>query len=944
MTTSWEPNSAVQIFTLRDVGDLLRRQKRNIIRTALLGACLCLGINSILFVPKYRAMASFKEGGSPKNSGEPALLSLLSNSSSPQTSGIPVILRSDAVLRPVAERLGLQAMVRQGSRVSRLIQRMKENLCVEIGLGLPDPDPFVFQNIRYEGEHPLHCTLVFHTPQQFSLSQGSSHSVQGSLGTPLLFPEGALTLVQAPQDLRMGKRYVFTLEPWQCATERLRSQMKVSPSKESPSVYEISLSARDRRRGAESLNAMMEEYQNYLRKEYDTLNQEHLGYLQHKRQDIYASLSGLFDEYTLSLQKNLSDLGCLNLEQKIGQSTALCHKLIEKIRGNSLELYYLDCLEHKKGEYIGGAPLPDQAERISREILALRQERDLLEISLTEREKDFRPEKGYLTQREKLKEVQEKHTLVSQTKDSLFDPEQTLGRWASSLKNSLGSQEAFAGYLEKYERLLSLKEKIAEQSTFCNQTENPAFQGADGQNIHQLFIKYNQYLDESHVQIGKFSRACEEIRKEEFEMSALSALLSDPFSSLLIQQTSSIAMKLKDARHTSEKEKKIWQEEMALQKTRLSDHLGQLSKIEQQKIDLIQENLFSLQKYRLSAIHGNLAVLQEQWDALIRQRKEFLSLENRVLEKKLEEVKASFADVPERWRQEKEIALRTEMGLKMMGGVTDLVEAKTIESHLHHIASKPLDRALPPVVPISPRLTLSAALGGLSFGLASFLRRFLKTLMEGFPSTFEKLQAMRYPVLGSISSGCDERASCWPGGLHREIFRKIDACLQKDSSRQVILLAGGKGPDYSYALGDYLGRLGKRIVLIRCDFPIRCDEKEIPGLVQGWQGGMPNVLPRRREYCDEIPSGGFTPCGVELLRSQWFKELVERWKKEYDMILLWSRGSLDSTEAAASLDDSDFALVSVSGEPTEHLRQWMRWACNGTEEPKAAFLTVEEDW
>ncbi len=192
---------------------------------------------------------------------------------------------------------------------------------------------------------------------------------------------------------------------------------------------------------------------------------------------------------------------------------------------------------------------------------------------------------------------------------------------------------------------------------------------------------------------------------------------------------------------------------------------------------------------------------------------------------------------------------------------------------------------------------------------------------------------MHYSVLGAISFRCDGFSSAPIESSDLEVLRQMTSFLQKAPSSKVIALVGGKGPDYSYALGEHLSRLGKKILVIRCDFPVKFGREEAPGLLQAWEGKSFDVSIRKGSYCDFLNSGGFTVYGVEILQSQWFKELLGQLKKEYDTVLLWFRGALDSAGSKGSLVISDLSIVTVSGEPTQYLTPWSKSV-------RVSFVTV----
>lgn len=450
--------------------------------------------------------------------------------------------------------------------------------------------------------------------------------------------------------------------------------------------------------------------------------------------------------------------------------------------------------------------------------------------------------------------------------------------------------------------------------------------GIDLQAAHTLFIDYNNKLDQSLVAANHFSRLGFEIMDPDFEINSLSAVLSDPLSQKLIMEACEIALKLKDEKHRSEKEKERWNEELTLQKKILKDHLEQLYKVEQFTSDMIQEKIAALLGVRLDCITGHLSVLQEGLQHSMQDRKNIILADKRILEEKMAELRSQFSHIPSKWRKEKWLDLKTQMGIKMIQTLTELVESKTINSHLHHIESKPLDKASLPPLPIYPYLRIKAFLGAIFAALASFSRAFIRSILSGFPMSGEKLRAMRYSVLGSISFLCDGPITDQPEATDLDSLRQISLMIDSLPRGRAVALIEGKGPDYSHALAGHLSRMSLKSLIVRCDFPVKCSSLKAAGLLQVLKKEVQVAPLSKMQGYDYLSSGGYTPYGVEMVRSREFGSFLEQVKKNYDAVLLVFRSSLHAAESKVALSLSDQAFVTVCGEPIEQLTLFADWA------------------
>ena len=137
----------------------------------------------------------------------------------------------------------------------------------------------------------------------------------------------------------------------------------------------------------------------------------------------------------------------------------------------------------------------------------------------------------------------------------------------------------------------------------------------------------------------------------------------------------------------------------------LVDHLDQLIVVEELNANLFREKMSGLQKVSLDSINRQLSVLGEQGTDCVRHRKEALLLERQLLNREMVKLRKSLAEIlPEKWRFEKWLEIKTGMVSKMMETVTEIVESKTMSTQMHHVESKPLDLALLPTAPKHPQL------------------------------------------------------------------------------------------------------------------------------------------------------------------------------------------------------------------------------------------------
>jgi len=930
-------NSEERIFTWNDVKRLVVRLRRKFFHAALIGAVL-----TFLFVcsraPQYKVNASFKEEN--EKQGESLLQNFMGGvmmgRAQPQAS---TLMQSFQVLKPLIEKLGLQIGVSQHRFfLTKVYRRLLDNWKAERGIALEDPDNFIFQDVRYEGNRSLIYTLQFQDSDHFTIFDKGHCLATGTLGSQVCLPEVSFTIVKFPQILKLKTHYSLHIHPWVSVAESLRKEIQIQGSKTNQAILELSFSHRDRYLAARLLNELMDQYQHYLKFEHDRISLEQLEYLNQKQEQIHDKISSMFQEHASYLKHSLETKGIAGLKDEIQTVLLPYQKFQESILTIDLELAQLDEIE-KGGEasfFSGEGCFFLQNQQLASRVQDLKQQRDLLEISfqhsdfLEQAESRLADWQGELRQIRDRRDRAQHFLRVAQendgnSSDRFFDSKDSLETWLPQSKLQNISQD-FAQYLENYVRLLSVQEKVIQEKCFYGNDSQDYFNGIDFKTARSLFVEYNTKLDTTEGLMSHYQHLTDKIKEDDFEVSALSAILKDPLSQSLILETNKIAIQLKDEKHHSPKEGQRWREEIAFQKKILGEHLEQLCKIEQLNSELIKEKMARLQQISLDCINQEISVLYERMNDSLKKRKEALLQEKKIIEKKMEELRHVSSDFPEKWKQEKSLDLNLKIGLKMIEVMTELVEGKTVNQHLHRIQSRPLDLGLVPLLPKKPCLLTASCLGGFVSAFGVFFISLLSTILSGFPTTCDKLKAIKYPLSGQISSLCDGPSIESVTGSDLEVLRQLSLFIGSSPKGKIIGLIAGKGPDYSYALAENLTHMSQRSLIFRCDFNSKFNASDLPGLLQVWKGEIKELPLRKKNGFDYLTAGGFALHGTEMLQSRFFQQILESVKENYDSIFILFRSPLSSAESTAALRLCDKAIVTVSGEPTEELTPFVQWA------------------
>jgi hypothetical protein len=929
-------DSDARIFTIRDVYALILRHKKELLKAALIGACLFCGYFS-LKTTQYKIEATFKEGEEEGSGGGAFLQGLVGgNAAQPK---VIALMNSFQVLKPLVEKMGLAAHVEAPNWMLRKVyRRLKDNYLAERGRPLPDLDPFLFSDVLYEGEEGLLFHVRFDDECHFSVFQERKGVATGEIGSPVVLAQASFTIQKIPQSVKFGRLYSMSISPWISAAREIRSRLKITVNKSSKFIYDLALIYPNRRLGRSILNRLMVEYRDYLKRDYDEMAKEQISYLDEKQEEIYRKLAELYDVHATYLQRCIQTKGYMGLDTQAEIEMRAYQGIAQQLLPIEVEMEHLAKVvsEGKMITAVDGGPFAKMMQETLKKIQELKLQRDLLGLHAFRRQPSQQTQLE--TRRADLNSVRERKGAAEKLLQSMdagssldfdfhFDAEKALAEWAKHLDpTNVEEREDLAEYLENYVHLLSMQEKMLHERFFHSGRPENEFDGIDLEGARMLYATYQGKLDEAQSALLNLDKIQKEIGRSDFEMASLAPLLVDPLSQSLIAEASKLILQLKDEKHHSPKEGERWETEVALQKKILSGHLRSLSEVEELKSALYREKIEELRSVSLDCINQQISVLSEKITNSVSDRRASLAFEKGLLEKKMDEMKEQNKDLPDRWRFEKWLKLKSDMALNLMRTITELSETKVVSHRLHRIESKPLDCAALPLIPMSPRLFWMTLLGAFvsSFGL--FFFHLSRSISGGFPISPERLKVMGFPYLGEIGLSCDGPQVEKIETPDLETLRRVTLFLEKTPSARTIGLIAGQGPDYSSALAENLARMSRKSVILRCDFGAKFQDSDLPGILQLYNRETSSLPLRKENGFDFMTSGGYTLHGAEILQSKVFDQILEELKEKYDFVFLLVRSSLDSAESAVVLRHSDKAVVTVCSEPIDQLTQFAHWA------------------
>lgn len=943
-------------YTFSDFWKIFEKSKRLIITSMVLGAVAAASYALTRHV-YYLTSATFRDKG--KATGVHSSLSDIFFSSTVGSIDSESIsnLKSRKLLSRVIQKLGVQGIVTKAEPRYPDLEDFRDNLLAEYAfwLNIKTPilkelnNPFGLRDVSYDGEVAATIVLQFTDDTHF---QTVSHPIQtGELGKPFVTPEFSFTLVSNHKEPDVkNSYYAVTFLPMDIAYKIHSALLVIEPDREDKTLLKLKYRHRDRHFAAHFVNTLMATFQEYLKEDHELTSSLQLAYLKERQAEMGESLQALLEKHAKRISAGLSTSGFIDSEKEMDFLAGNLHNLQQKQTEIDFEakrlrnLKNLDCVHY---DQYGGRGDSSIINELLAEIRHLRQQIDLLDLSLEHREKRdeialkvlLEEQLGELREtREHLKEAEEMSFILA-NKDfeagslsSLKPPQYLSTAWHDALsEKALESKDEeehfkthFASYLENLTRLLKLKEATLLERIRHQHDPEKEFQGITLDTARNLFYSYTKELSDTQALIQQHYFVIKELKNPEFEVCSLTAILHDPISAERIAKASSLLINLRDENNRTQKELTRIREELELLKGFLAAHLQQMAELLNLKERLLQDKIFALQSLTLDLSQQRIYVLKKQLTDYIATRLDNLSHEKTLISDYQMDLSNRMSKIPASWASEKIVSQHLETHKKFLENLSNMLESKNISQNLEIIQSMPLDKAVPPINPKSPYALIWAILGAFLglIGSAGFLMA--KGLIRGVPVSGDNLNLADIHYSGTIT----EKSALSPL-LDRDLntLRKILGYFEKalplaEKTARKILIVQPQGTDFSLSLASLISKKGEKALVLPLSFDVACDSSQLPGLLQVLEGEAAHPKILSKEGADYILAGGISRFSAELLRREAFKKLLKEYESAYDWIIGVSHASIYSAEAINLASAFDGVAIVASNETIEAVKAY----------------------
>lgn len=986
------------LISLSDLIFILKKGRKKIYWGMAIFAFL-VGAVAITRPVKYIADGTFKDKGKKQHGmGTPSLSALLEGFNTTENNEATAVMQSRRVLAPIITKFGMQASISPKQMSFPTISIMKTNLRAEIAywrnrrapLYPSSAKPIVCQDILYTDEVPTTYVVTFDGKNQFEIRDLKKKLIgNGFLGHPIRIGNTTQFTLCVPNGIQSPKgEYYLSFTPMSDLAKGLEKAIRIESDKNDKSLLKIKFTDSERERSSQFLNAVMEEYQVYLKDESDKVSNNQMEYL-YKREDVAAKkLEELFVDFAASLSSAYTGTGFPDSEREMdffGASQQEFKKRLLSIELESKRLHSLQGNEHVFYDAYSNAGDAHIINSIFTEIRKLKQQRDSLGLALrnVQQSKDLSQEKSFTLNLAELEGLQygseqlkglianlEKRPLleaIHSDEPIAKDNHLLVGAWLERLSNAQDAvkkasgetvaakteeckqcRKNFADYLNNQVRVFEVYQKMVAERLLHQQNLGDEFQGMNLLSAEELYREFIRQINEIQGQIRRYNFSLEEMQHPDFEISSLGVVLQDQVSRDAIAKAGQLAYDSKDQANRTPKEIERLKEELALQKRFLGLHIQHVNKLHSLSEELLREKLEMLQSVSLDLINQQVTILENHLDDFIQTRLANLKQEKQLIERKVNDLQIEMAALPKKWISEQMLKQRLRLNQNIMEEVVRLVEAKNISHNLESIQSAPLDFSVPPLLPKPPRLLIFTVLGAILGAFFSIAALVTKTIIRGVEASKENLELANQHVSGSLTVHCsrgeeDKVLDSDLETLRRLLvyFSEADKESSKPNKLDPIAIVKGAGPDYSVCFAQLATKRKMKTVILEISFNGGSSLSQAPGLLQYLEGEVSFPSIQHGKHYDFISAGGFSRHSTEMIGSPLFKKLLAKLTEQYDCVLAVCYALPVSAEAEQLLSIFQNIAVTLSEETLQELNPYIRCAYEVPPRRKVSFLKLE---
>lgn len=954
------PSNQEVVISLKDIINIIKRGKKTMITSAV-GFSLFTTWWTLTEPVKYMAMGTFSEKSSTQagmsTQFSAALLGQIGRSEGSEASSA---FKSDLILSNVAKKLNLQANLSEKGKkkpssgsASNIPKNLKTayyqwNHSSAPIFQDPDENDIAITSISYDNEIPYYgITLVFEDDQTFVLKDKNDR-IRAHVGDSIATKNYQFKVERNSDKPLKGRTFFVSLNSLNQVSKNLSGGLVAKPSLDDKNLITISYICCNRLFSADVVNGVMDAYSDFLEEQHKSIANAQLAYLSKRQGEMNQIVRDMMRDHATKISSDLLTLGFPNAQSAMDfLSTSQAQQQQRALMIDLERMMLQKARDEGYSHFDNMTPHgdPGTINTILREIRELNKQKDNIQLTLQQKglaqdlssfhlfieeldalKKNSEAAKDLLTTLEK-GEFPTKPNSLSQNSKFL------VGHWLDQLqqaddavinadypsliaKNQIREtiNNQFTHYLNQLIRLFDVHADIVRERMSLQQNPNIEYEGIELAAARELYLSQSKQIQELEAQTLQHHFIIENIQRPDFEVGSLSSFLPDGVSQQMIQQISQLSLQLTDYHNRSEKEKERLREEIGVKKGFLASHLKHSAQLLVLRQKLLKEKMRSLQETTLALIQQQISLLDKHLADYIDSRLIDLDKEYEVIVQHQRDLNKKMADLPIKWSDEQMIKQQMDLNKNVAGEVSRLIETKNLASNLELNRSGPMDRAFPPLKPISPRLPLFILIGLFMGTLVSVSFLLCRALIRGVPISKENLLLSGYNFSGTFSKRSLNTTPLLDSDL--ETLRAIISFLPRSAKCQTLLITEHLNSKYSGSLATLLSRQGFRVLFLDLAFD---KQNESEGLLQYLEGKIAAPKIKDLGNYSEISAGGASRYGTEMVAHKRFKELLNLYHNQYDWVIASTVASPFSAEVKELRRHFDFAVLAVSDETQQQL-------------------------
>ncbi|MEM7175473.1 MAG: hypothetical protein AAF443_06085 [Chlamydiota bacterium] len=936
-------------FVFADFIALAKRSKKQLVFGLCLFAILGM-VTSFYFPIQYEAAAIFREENSTYRKQEKSLVSELLDPSrrGSSQSESAALLTSPKILTQVVKNLGLQATVDDCGLLGRIRRRAQDIFLAVKGSPLPERSSFVFRRVACSGKKASYF-LLFSSPSRFELQNlNGALLAQGEIGKKVVFKDGSFIVAKTPQNVDLFHRYRLTFSPLLPLVMQLAQAIEVAPVEKSTSLLELKFSHRTSLVAIDVLNETMASYQRFLIKEHAEFSQETMTYLAKQQAELEKKVDQDWTGYASYLKDNLKEKGFFTVERELELAMG-------KQRDYAKRLLDLDV---EKKRLVGTASFAsanrqfaDAIIKLQSDLMAMEKKRDAMTIALTTEQGLAHSQPNAAPSFETLNPLCNKVNAFSGAKSrletvrekkeqlvALIDKVETHcppyieAVWSERIAALYPKMPCFekkeeaTAFLSRQLDLLALEEEICRQQILCPSKQQEEFSGADLKMVEGFYATYVEERDHYQEKIKKLTIAKKQLDRPNFEFGSLVELLPDAGSQEIARKMGELAQSMRNKRHFGAKELDRMERLLEQYQKDLHWHVDQTIALYELRADVLKEKIVTTTHALLNLTNREIALIERELQRKTEAELSQLTAEAHLINQQIDKLKEEMSELPDSWPRERKIDFNTQLNLKMLEKMTELVESKNIEHYLSVARSKPFCLATASLVPTAPPIRFFALLGAAIGLVITWGWLILRAVVKGLPLTFANLALRGYPMF--------KQATC-ASQAQLEALRRVALFLHQRTG--VISCLFERESEDLIRLARLLARSERRVLVIDLE-SAQVDSVERPGLFNYLvQKGEEPVIKEEQKVA-VLSWGGSPQFQAEWLKTTRFSAYLKRLRIQYDYILVASRVRATTAEAEGLLLFSDTMLITLRSYTSQQLMPYFKWASQQKDQSLGFFI------